>query len=110
MPPVQKRRIDRPEDQEKREIAIVRRENANREPLQVTQATKIYSNCNKSIIHEIEVMQQDPSCIRLNVLTQTSSQACLVCNNNNDNLVRLSIHCRTQIYLKKNIYICVKGI
>lgn len=104
MPPAQMRRIDRPEDQGKREIAIVRRDNANREPLEVTDATRICCNCNISILHEIEVMQLDPLCLRLNVLAQTSSHTCLICNNNN-NLTRLSIQCRTQIYLKKNIYV-----
>ena len=37
MPPQQMRRIDRPEDEKKREIAIVRQDNAGRESLQVTQ-------------------------------------------------------------------------
>lgn len=82
MPPAQVRGTDRPKDQEKRKISIARRDNDNREAFEVSEATRIYNNCNISIIHEIGVMQQDPSCVRLNVLTQTSSHPCLICNNN----------------------------
>lgn len=52
------------------------------------------------------MLQQDPDCLRLNVLTQTSSQTCLLreCNNGN-NLQRLNIACRVNIYLKRGIYV-----
>ena len=41
--------------------------------------------------------------MRINVLSQTSSHTCIICNGNN-NLVRLSLKARVNIYLKRNIY------
>lgn len=104
MMPAQLRRIDRNEDAIKREIAIARRDGFNREPIEVTEDTKVCSNCNISIIREIEQMQEDLDCLRLNVLSQTSSHTCFICNNNN-NIIRLRIHCRIQIYIKTDIYV-----
>ena len=50
-------RFDRAEDEGKRELAIARRNIDNRE---ITKETRIYSNCNISIIREIEELQRDP--------------------------------------------------
>lgn len=99
-------RIDREEDILKREIAITRRDANNRQPLEINDRTRLCNNCNISITHEIQMLQQDPDCLRLNVLTQTSSQTCLLreCNNGN-NLQRLNIACRVNIYLKRDIYV-----
>ena len=50
------RRIDKAEDEGKRELAIARRDVANREPLEITEETRICVNCNISIIREIKEM------------------------------------------------------
>lgn len=99
-------RIDREEDALKREIARTRRDAGNRQPLDINDRTRLCNNCNISIVNEIDILQQDPQCLRLNVLTQTSSQTCLLreCNNNY-NLQRLSVSCRVNIYLKRDIYV-----
>lgn len=97
-------RIDRQEDILKREVSITRRDTNNRPPLEITDRTRRCNNCNISITREIELTQQDPFCLRLNVLTQTSSQSCFICNNEN-NLNRLSIVCRVNIYLKREIFV-----
>lgn len=47
-------------------------------------------------------MQNDPSCLRMNVLTQTFSHSCLICNAVN-NLVRLSVETRVDILVQKNV-------
>lgn len=48
--------------------------------------------------------RQTPTCLRLNVLTQTASQTCVICNAQN-NVQRLSIQCRVQAFIETNIYI-----
>lgn len=63
-------RIYGDENVNKIEIAIQRRDYCNRPPLEVTELTRICMNCNQSILNEINAMEQDPSCLRLNVLTQ----------------------------------------
>ncbi|XP_018365999.1 PREDICTED: uncharacterized protein LOC108765508 [Trachymyrmex cornetzi] len=50
------------------------------------------------------MIEADPTCVRLNVLTQTASQTCVICNVQN-NVRRLSIQCRVQVFIETNIYI-----
>ncbi|KAJ8673506.1 hypothetical protein QAD02_014181 [Eretmocerus hayati] len=91
------------ENIEKREIAIVRRDANGRAPMEIVEETRLCGNCNRSILNEIRMLQDDPSSLRLNVLSQTSSQTCLVCDGDN-NIVRLSTQARVNIYLKRDIY------
>lgn len=88
----------------KRDIAIARRDAAGRPPLAVTPETRICNNCNISIFQEIQILDNDPDCLRLNVLSQTSSVSCLVCNGYN-NTHTLTPECRAYVFIKKNIYI-----
>ncbi|EZA50292.1 hypothetical protein X777_11303 [Ooceraea biroi] len=45
-----------------------------------------------------------PTCLRLNVLTQTSSHTCMICNQY-ANIQRLSVECRVNVFVTRNIYI-----
>lgn len=94
---------DRYEDLEKREIAISRRDAAQRSPIEITDRTRICNNCNISIVNEIRILNEDPNALRLNILSQTSSHTCLICNGNN-NLTRLTLKARVNIYLNRDIY------
>lgn len=49
------------------------------------------------------MIEADP-CLRLNVLTQTASQTCFIYNAQN-NVRKLSIQCRVQVFIETNIYI-----
>ncbi|XP_058806543.1 uncharacterized protein LOC131672967 [Phymastichus coffea] len=86
------------------EIAIARRDENGRPPAEVTPDTRVCNNCIVTIRREIEILANDPQCLRLNVLSQTSSQTCLVCNGIND-IHRLTLECRVDIFVKRNIYI-----
>lgn len=97
-------RIYGDENAHKSEIAIRRREANNMPPLEVLPNTKICFTCNQSIIDEIRIIEQDPTCLRINVLTQTSSSSCLICNAV-VNLNRLSNECKAYIFLRRNIFI-----
>lgn len=99
-------RIDRPDDEIKREIAILRRDAANRPPINITDQTRVCANCNISIQNEIRMIEEDPGCLRLNVLTQRSSHSCFICNEIGiGNLSRLTVNCRVDIFIKMNIYV-----
>lgn len=92
------------ENMNKRQVAISRRDELNHPPLALDENSRLCINCNRSIINEINLINADPTCLRLNVLTQTASQTCVICNAQND-IERLSLQCRVQVFIKRNIYI-----
>lgn len=102
-------RLDGEENALAREIAVNRRDDIGRPPLAITPETRVCNNCMATIRREIEILQNDPQCMRLNVLTQASSITCLVCNGLND-IHRLSLECRVDVFVKRNIYIPVKNV
>ncbi|XP_043480300.1 uncharacterized protein LOC122509998 [Leptopilina heterotoma] len=55
------------------------------------------------------MLEEDPQCMRLNVISQTSSHTCVVCNAPN-NVHRLSLNSRVNIFVKRNIYIPVNNV
>ncbi|KYN21785.1 hypothetical protein ALC57_05107 [Trachymyrmex cornetzi] len=97
-------RIDGEGNAHKREISIRRREENNMPPMDISPNSKICLNCNQSILNEINHIEQDPTCLRVNVLSQTRSSSCLICNGVG-NLHRLSSDCKAYVFVKKNIYI-----
>lgn len=88
----------------KREIAFSRRDDAGRPIIEVTPQTRICANCNFSVNDEINLLEINPQCSRFNVLSQTSNNACLVCNARN-NIHRLTLECRVHIFINKNILV-----
>ena len=96
-------RIDQDENAHKREIAIQRRKGLDLPLLEVTEHTKICTNCNQSISNEIIAIEEDPACLRLNVLTQTANRTCLFCNAEN-NITRLSTECKALVLIQRDIY------
>lgn len=97
-------RIGGDENANKCEISIRRREEFRRLPLDVTHLTRICINCNNSIINEITAIEQDPACLRLNILTQTRNSTCLICNADAD-IHKLSIECKANVFILRDIYI-----
>lgn len=92
------------ENEFKREIAISRRDMQGYPPIPVTNQTRICLNCNKSVLNEITHIELDPACIRLNVLTQTTNNSCMICNSV-VNIRRISNECRVDIFISRNIYV-----
>ena len=70
-------RIDGIENEIKRNIAILRRDTLGHPPLDVTNLTKICFNCDRYITEEINLLDRDPTCMRINVLSQTRSASSL---------------------------------
>lgn len=103
-PPRNLMRIDGEENAHKREISIRRRDENNMPPLDVSPNTRICLNCSVSILNEIQIIEHDPSCLRVNVLSQSRSSSCIICNGVG-NLHRLSSDCKAYVFVKKNIYI-----
>lgn len=83
----------------KRDIAIFRRDMAGRPTLEVTDLTRLCVNCNRYILEEIDLLERDPTCMRINVLTQTRSASCLICNQEHD-VQRLSLQARVNSSLQ----------
>lgn len=97
-------RMDGDENVNKRQIAITRRDEFDHPPLHLDNNSRLCMNCNRSIIDKMAMIEADPTCLRLKVLTQTASQTCVICNAQN-NVRRLSIQCRVQVFIETNIYI-----
>ncbi|XP_032687208.1 uncharacterized protein LOC116851665 [Odontomachus brunneus] len=97
-------RINGDDNAIKRQIAISRRDNLGKEYLHINNESRLCFNCNKSIVHEMEQIENDPTCLRLNVITQTQNNSCLFCNSV-VNVRRLSLESRVNVFVLTNIYI-----
>ena len=102
--PRQMRRIDGVQNEVKRNIAILRRDMLGHPALDLINETKIFFNCDRYINEEIELTERDPACMRMNVLSQTRSASCLICNQD-ENVHRLSLKARVNIFVTSNIVI-----
>ena len=69
-----------------------------------TAKTRICIICNRAIVHEIADVENNPSSVRLTVLSQTRKDRCLICNAQN-NPHRLSVNCRFNVFVHSNVYI-----
>ena len=59
------------DNENKCEIAIRKLEEVGLPPLEVTMHSRICINCRNAINNEIRLLVEDPSCLRLDVLSQT---------------------------------------
>lgn len=97
-------RINGDNDAIKKQIAVFRRTGLGKEPIDIDNESRLCFNCNVSIVHEIEQIELDPTCLRLNVITQTRNNSCLFCNAI-VNIRPLSLESRVNVFVLKNIYI-----
>lgn len=88
----------------RRQIALTRRDNLGFPALAINENSQLCFNCYMSISNEIDIIQQDPECTRLNVVHQTTSYSCITCNAAN-NIERLSVNCRVNVFLIRDIYV-----
>lgn len=89
------------DDVERLEIAIQRRGNV---VVPVDGSTRICLNCNRSILNEIDEIETNPACSRLNVVRQRHNRACVVCGHI-QNVAPMSVHCRAKIFKDNDIFI-----
>lgn len=66
-------------DVDKQAVAILRRAENGFEDAVVADGTRLCFNCNQSIRNELEMVQNNPMCLRLNVVKQRRNRACLFC-------------------------------
>jgi len=88
----------------KREIAIDKQREAGKPAIEIVDEILICNNCNISICQVLRTLENNPSCVRLNILSQTSFNTCLICNAPYG-VRRLSLKCRIDIFVKMNIYV-----
>jgi len=54
--------------------------------------TRLCNNCNIGILREIQIFEENPQSLRLNVITQIAHQTCLIYNAREE-IHRLSLEC-----------------
>lgn len=97
-------RIDGEHNAARCELAIIRRNSFERPDLQISHQTRLCITCIRLVNEDLRRIAEDPSCLQLNVLTQTNSKSCLVCNSA-VNIHKLSFECRLNVFIVRNIYI-----
>lgn len=87
-----------------REIAERFRQNLGRPPAAFVADSRICISCFNLVNTEIQE-EQNPASTRINVVRAPRGGACLICRRVDALVQRLSIKCRTQIFIYRNIYI-----
>ncbi|EGI66282.1 hypothetical protein G5I_05245 [Acromyrmex echinatior] len=95
------KKLDGDNNENKRQIAIRFRQDLRRPIEELRNESRLCMTCFRLFESEID-MQDDPICIRLNVLKQSDMITCLICNANN-NVHRLSPVAR--VFISVNVYI-----
>ncbi|KAJ8671059.1 hypothetical protein QAD02_002318 [Eretmocerus hayati] len=83
-------RIDGDQNVHECEIAINRREGFDRPALGITSLTRLCFVRNRCILQEIRTVQENPLCVRLNVLARKRTSSCFICDAR-DNIHRISV-------------------
>lgn len=97
-------RLDGEHNAARCELAIVRRNSFERPALQISNQTRLCITCIRLVDEDIQRIAQDPSCLKLNILTQNNSKSCLVCNSE-VTINKLSFEYRLNVFILRNIYI-----
>jgi len=87
-----------------RDVAVIRRNERGLEEMDIGEDSVLCVNCKRSINEEIRRIEEDPTCLRLNVLKQTDSRSFLICNARN-NVQRLSVESRVFDIINRGIYV-----
>lgn len=86
-----------------REIAIGYRRDLGRPMEDMQVESRLCLNCFLAVQNYIE-LQNDQTCVRLNILRQTNRATCLVCNRAR-NLQRLSMEAKVRVFIDINIFV-----
>ncbi|KAJ8676896.1 hypothetical protein QAD02_012683 [Eretmocerus hayati] len=97
-------RIDGKDNANKCDISISRREALGHPPLEVNPPTRMCFACHQNILQEIRLIEDNPLCVRLNVLFQTRSSSCFICGAVDD-IRRLSTEAKVEVFVQRNIFI-----
>ena len=91
-------------DKDKQQIAIFRRIANNLPDDIIDNETRVCFNFNQSLDNEIQLMRNDPTCLRLNVINQYRNRACIICRRIDD-AIKISVDCRVCVFVQSNIFI-----
>lgn len=86
------------------QIAIYRREAAGNPQIDIFDDTRVCFNCHNALINDFNQMENNPNCLRLNVLGPVRSRSCIICNAH-QNVHRITLACRVNIFVVSNIYV-----
>lgn len=97
-------RLVRNYEPENVQIALRYRQELNHPDIQNINISRVCINCDELVRRDIESLE-NPNHLRLQVLKQKSTVLCMICNQANNNLNRVSIDARVQVFVDTNIYI-----
>lgn len=89
-------------DENKRQLAEVRRAEFGFPEQNIVDETRICFNCNNALVRDIAAVGED--FVRLNVIIQKHGRACFICHEN-DGVTRLSIECRVFAFVHYDLFI-----
>lgn len=91
------------QNDERRQLSIDRRNARDQPNIMIDDNTRLCFNCNLSVDEEINLIQNNPHPLRLNVLNQVGNHVCIVCHVA-ENIHRISDQCRVHIFIHGNKY------
>ena len=97
-------RLTRNFPDEKVRIAVTYRGELQHPPLEINNNSRVCFNCDLLLTRDLESLA-NPEHLRLKVLKQRSTDLCMICHQLNNNMHRLSVEARVEVYLDTNIYI-----
>ena len=86
------------DNENRRHVAIFRRNNNGLENLNYDENRGHCLNCNKSFANELAAIEADPTFLRINVINQRGNRSCPLCNAE-DNVQRILLECRVNIFV-----------
>lgn len=96
-------RLQGDENIRKREIALRFRENLQRPPAPYAEDSRVCISCQALITNETQ-FENNPAYTRLNIMRTGTNGTCIICRRNGQ-LQRLSMKCRTDIFINRGIYV-----
>lgn len=93
-------------NEEKIQILIRFREDLEFDPAPFLLHNRICINCDRLADDEIEELHNNPDCTYFNVIKQTDSSSCIICNNRiADNISRIPKKARIQIFIDLEVLV-----
>ena len=97
------KKLDGNENENKRQVAVRFRQDLRMPFEEIRNESRLCATCFRLVVSEIE-MEDDRTCVRLNVLKQSDGRSCLICNAY-DNVHKLTAAARAKVFLKINVFI-----
>lgn len=92
------------DDDMMKDMGLIYRDRNELPPSPLLPDSRLCFKCERAIQAEIELLEQNPDAIRMNIISRPNRHSCLVCNLR-DNVIQISEECRVHIYVNRNIFV-----